>query len=873
MLYIKTDGRAVGKTIVLPNNTRCHQVKSILTSDDLIQILTNSKMIVLEDVDHNVSSIYHKDKIRHDGTSLGNHMTVQSNVKLIDFDKDKNLDTPERVAQFVSATLKFNHFIITPSTSNIDKRKAYKWHVYVIFDKPVNLKKFGLYINNHLPVESFKEELKTNIHGNQYLHRYNGIVDTTIYTSNGRKIAEHPSIKRFHTYGNTAERSSAINSLWLERDIKPVKLYTPEEVVNINTSSTFNTSDLLQRYPSGEYVSVKDVIDNDKPMRFVSPVDMGTKIENSMGYNPVTRTFKDYNQGGKIFTVTSLKEETIEYGSKYAPSFNLTHDNTFILSPTGSGKTTQIVDSMRSNTIFIAPKKAIVHAYIDNPDVNVMTSGLTRWENLRTDKINMMTFDKLAGHISRGKDISEYNIVIDEIHTLWNNHEKSVAHTLYSEILMRGTGYKKLVLLSATQKPDAIQIEDLKTYRYINTSKTTKINFVINVPNVYSMINGRTLIFIQSRARAAAMFDTLSAKGVSTINLKAGDMIPKCMDEYDVIITTSVLREGFSITSRVDTLILYNNIGTQFGAADIVQSVSRPRTSSPDIYIVSAKSHFSGSDNIQIPLAKLNELAYDLSKGYDIQDLKILKALNLNMFKVRALMYTNDHKVVVNSIGVLNYYHSQLALMERLDKNVMIASLNYYMDCDVNFIKMTDDDSDLPSINAKDIKKKCKAAKTYEEMHRIIEYIRDLSKVSTELTEFLNTIKEPITSINTREGVFYLDEEHQVQYSVNPLQSSGIDQHVNNINSGVYEKLEGKRSWGPKLYDNKGIARIINSIDPQTDDIDVINTLNRICVYHKSDTTGRVIRRGKYTHIMIRNTRLYNFSRIRPDQQDIFMST
>ena len=88
----------------------------------------------------------------------------------------------------------------------------------------------------------------------------------------------------------------------------------------------------------------------------------------------------------------------------------------------------------------------------------------------------------------------------------------------------------------------------------------------------------------------------------------------------------------------------------------------------------------------------------------------------------------------------------------------------------------------------------------------------------------------------------------------------------------MYERLESKRSWKPKLFDLKGISRIINSLDSQTENIDLLATLSKICIYHKSDSTGRVIMRGKYTHIKIISTRLYDLSRINNEQKDLMMA-
>lgn len=860
MIYIHKKDYSDPKTLTLPKKVRAHQLSPIISYNDLEQILVNSSVVFTENTDKDISYITHKNKESDDSTSIGNVLNVDTNVKLIDLDRNETLTTIDKVIEFIRETLKLSSFIVTPSASQFIKGKKYKWHVWCVFDKPLSQKQFGRYIKGRLPNDSFIEELRTNSLGIQYKFKYNNLIDLVPYTSNGRKIAEYPYKKVIHKYNTEMlnKWSKVVQAKEIIMSKKTHnKTYTPDQITkNFHDSDHFLPTDFVQN-TKGEFIQIKDLT---KSQRLVSPIDVGIKLSGDMQYYHDTKTFVDFNQGGKKYRIAYSKSETIEYTSDFLPKLDLSHDNTFILAPTGSGKTHAIKKQLSSKTIVIVPRKSIVK------DQGGLQSGFARWNDVSESEVNFMTFNKLSGHLHFDKDISEYNIVIDEIHTLFSAHDNLLYQRIYEELLLRKTKFKKLILLSATMDADLLPVKNLKSYKYINTSKKTQIDFIKNVPEIDNLINGKTLIFKQSKMSNASIYDRYS-KTHKILNLKSGSEIPKDLSEYDIIITTSVLREGFSITSHIDTVLLYN-VRNSFGAYDIIQSIARPRINQPDIKIISASTHFTEED-VQIPsLASLKDAAYDLSKGYEISDLHVIKAINLDKFKKMSLtIKTIDdlEEVVINDLGLISYYLELKASLELKDFELMTKNLKKYLNCNTSLEILSDESSQLPQITIKELKERFKSCTTFEELDRIVKILESIEDYAAQASELLSTLKDTVTTIETSEGLKYLTEEQQVQYKVNPAVYSKINQHKKNINNGVYDTLNSNRTWKYNdTFEVRGLKRIFKILDKQKKkftDEEVFDVLRKVCRFEKIKKDGTIVKRGDFDYIKVTHKTLIDIEK------------
>ncbi len=870
MIYIHKSTYADTKTIVLPKRVACLQTETLVTLKDFTQILKDASVIFTETIDKKITHIVHASNIKYEtDTPIGNILNVNTNVKVIDLDSNKSLTSPDLVSTFIKDTFNFHTFLITKSSSHVEGRNNYKWHVWVLFTGPVAQKSLGTYISHKLPESSFIEELKVNKLGVQYKYKYNNLIDLKTFTSNGRKIAEHPKNTEVFQYGEELIPASRVNQSINQHIVakRYIPNYKQEDIKNLHSSSLFKPTDILQK-PNGEYLSVQDILDSNKNMRLVSPIDIGIKLSGDMQYYYKSQSFVDFNQGSKVYTVSYTTDNLIKYSSKYLPELNLTNDNTFILAPTGSGKTTAMRKSLKDTSIMIVPKTSIV------VDQKGLISGFAKWEDLVPGTVNVMTFDKLIGHVNKGKDISEFNIIVDEVHTLFSDFSSHIRKDIYKKILLRGSKFKKLILLSATMDANLLPVKDLYTFRYMSTINTAHLQFIKNADSVYSMIKGRTLIFLQDRLKNASIYDTLKDTH-NVLNLKSGDEIPKDLDKYDVIITTSVLREGFSITSHIDTVILYN-INNAYGSYDLIQSIARPRINQPDIKIISATTHFTESDQFMPTISDLTKAAQDLVDGYLPTDIRVLHAISLESFKLMTLdiQRIDDHdQSVINNVGVISYYLELLYRKEVLDFDLMTHNLNEFLNCTTELTELDNDSSDLPQIAMKELWQRSKNAKTFEERDKVLDILNDLKETYAQAVEILSKYNDPIASIETKEGQRYLNEMQQCQYTNNPAMFSKINQHKKNINEGIYELLSTSRSWKYKdTFELRGLKRIFKVLDKGKkafSDEETFSILKKVCRYDKIDKTGAVVKRGHFDYIKVNHKTLVDLSKKDPMKKTI----
>jgi hypothetical protein len=85
-------------------------------------------------------------------------------------------------------------------------------------------------------------------------------------------------------------------------------------------------------------------------------------------------------------------------------------------------------------------------------------------------------------------------------------------------------------------------------------------------------------------------------KNIKTMILKSGDELPKKeeIEKQNVILSTSVIRQGYNIENTINKIIIYN-VNNSEGAIGILQYMARPRSQSPEVYVVMASTHFDMS--------------------------------------------------------------------------------------------------------------------------------------------------------------------------------------------------------------------------------------------------------------------------------------
>lgn len=300
----------------------------------------------------------------------------------------------------------------------------------------------------------------------------------------------------------------------------------------------------------------------------------------------------------------NIKSEVIEYDTQFNTKFRRitnTQITTVEISPTGSGKNHFYKDS--PNTIMLMPTNAMV---IEKNGLVSHTKALefktdtkiyrTNWDDIDKTKCDYMTYDKFYGHVvGSGEFIDDMNIIIDEAHLLFASDNERYQE-LFIALLKRTIQYKELKLISATLRVESLAFFkhtfDINVYQ--NKHFTPHIHFLRKFPKVEP--KERTLMFINSVDKMYQIVEYLQKKykNIKVMTLSSGDKLPteEKIEEHNVIISTSVIRQGYSIKNDIHKIIIYN-VNNSEGAIGILQYMARPRNQSPEVYVVMASTHFN----------------------------------------------------------------------------------------------------------------------------------------------------------------------------------------------------------------------------------------------------------------------------------------
>ncbi|MEA3228753.1 MAG: hypothetical protein U9P38_06760, partial [Campylobacterota bacterium] len=252
-----------------------------------------------------------------------------------------------------------------------------------------------------------------------------------------------------------------------------------------------------------------------------------------------------------------------------------------------------------ANTIMLMPTNALVRA---NGGLIAPNSSLegdrTKWSELHTDRCDYMTYDKFAGHLQY-EDISNINIIIDEAHNLLSS-DKELYQMLIMKLLKRQKEYRELKLITATLRLEILEFyKDVvfDTIYYIKEGFKPHINFVYQFPKIDP--TKRTLIFLNSLDKIYVIQKYLRER-YSTIdpliiNSKKGTATKEEIDKHQLILATSFIKEGYSIESKIDTVIICNRFNS-VGVQGILQYMARPRNQTPVTYVVMASTHFKSKN-------------------------------------------------------------------------------------------------------------------------------------------------------------------------------------------------------------------------------------------------------------------------------------
>ena len=363
---------------------------------------------------------------------------------------------------------------------------------------------------------------------------------------------------------------------------------------------------------------------------------------------------------------------TVEYSTKYnthlRPITNM-QITTAEISPTGSGKNHFYEDSPM--TVMIMPTNAMV---MQNDGLLGKSLVGKKDRPFRTDRLEVITYDKMYGHLKNNPNFFEdYNIIIDEFHILATS--SNVRHEdLLSILLRREVPFKELKLISATMRDewfdslDYVSATPIDVIRYIDVNRNPHINFVYGLPEL--LTTERNLIFMNDKVKMKQMLVHYRALGFECIELYSGMKIPEDLSKYNLILSTSALRQGYSIGDHIDKLIIYNNVNSS-GAFNIAQYMARARTNQPDIYVVGAKTHYLEDDVKVASLDVLCKLASGISEYRTLEEAGANKAVYIN--ELEAMVVEGDGDL--NLTGLFRWYERYMTRRELKSLEVMMDTI------------------------------------------------------------------------------------------------------------------------------------------------------------------------------------------------------
>lgn len=335
-----------------------------------------------------------------------------------------------------------------------------------------------------------------------------------------------------------------------------------------------------------------------------------------------------------------------------------------LIAPTGSGKSFSVINKLKNlgiKALFILPNSANVQQAMEEYSISGAYGDLSSVNALKNGDIVVMTWDKVSQ--LQDVDLSEYVIVIDEIHQTYTDTYRNKAIKGLYEVSKRCKGR-----IDITATPNKL---DFSIYDYIvEYQQTNQIDYNTKL---YKKVDTKAIIDILNNSTSGALLlnDTKELKYISSMLNKKNDVITSeikehsqlydcimqnsSMDDFEIMLNTTTIVAGVNIkNSNISDIILVGikDIGT------IKQYVARFRDLKQcNIHIFNNYNDECNVYNVEwlvnknIEEAKIIRDAYNLVCK-DSEEFSTL-GININPINLDANIYFNKD---TNSYEVDNIY-------------------------------------------------------------------------------------------------------------------------------------------------------------------------------------------------------------------------
>ncbi|MEN7804266.1 DEAD/DEAH box helicase [Clostridioides difficile] len=358
-------------------------------------------------------------------------------------------------------------------------------------------------------------------------------------------------------------------------------------------------------------------------------------------------------------------------------------ENVLMVAPTGSGKTYSIINTLKEldiKALFIFPNSANVQQAIVEYNIAGAYDKIPTKHALKDNNLVAMTWDKTEQLLN--EDLSEYIIVIDEIHQTYTDAFRSKAIKSLNNITNKCRGR-----LDITATPSKLEFEIYnKVIEYkqnIQTEYKVKLYNKINIGKVIEILNNSnnamllkdsisTLNYISKKVNknsGVVISDTKDTSKLYDRIVSHSDM-----EGYEVLLNTSVIVAGVNINNPNITDIVI--IGEK-DIGKIKQYVARARgAKSINVHIFNSYKTTNEDSNVYSVEWCINENIKDVESltniynkaskrdlpfkaiGIDISPINI-KNIDSNIYYDKKDMCYKTDKLYIKSNAYNNYYQTR----------------------------------------------------------------------------------------------------------------------------------------------------------------------------------------------------------------------
>ena len=415
----------------------------------------------------------------------------------------------------------------------------------------------------------------------------------------------------------------------------------------------------------------------------------GQYKNNASGYLQVAAgggTLSDHRTQSIVQIIEKITEVFVD--SKHLPTdIQYTHKIQANIAMTGSGKTYGFKN--RPYTVLCVPQtkqvlaqkegftRVVSNETIILDDPSIYTSFSDAIDAGHTTFI--CTYDKLAGTYANDKVIfSEYTLVADEIHEFLTisatNRYGRTRDILFQAI--RAKEFKTTVLMSATITPSILRdiVPAMPVTKYITQQVPAEVEIVFSLPYEPNKLfkrspqylrdiirnDSRTVVYINNKSvgRGLIYEHPLGAKTLT--GTSGNDPITVLATKPNLLVTTSAVKQGFSIDYPVDTYVVYLDYRGEdnYSLNEIEQITARCRDVKKIIIVMSPR-RLDVQPSMNIPTQETalalaidhadgktnNEWEADMLKGYT----PLLEGINTQTEdEAMPLFYISERRLLGN---------------------------------------------------------------------------------------------------------------------------------------------------------------------------------------------------------------------------------